>query len=116
MSKFGLHRTERRLLLVAVDLIALNTALLLYLQTRDIAGLGLSASVPFGALLWLRPLWFLVPTALWLIVAQAFDAYRLQIARRYLRSAAAALKSVVVVLLLYVAIPYLTPTLPPSRI
>ncbi len=115
VSKFGLHRTERRLLLVAVDLIALNTALLLYLQTRDIAGLGLSASAPFGALLWLRPLWFLVPTALWLIVAQAFDAYRLQIARRYLRSAAAALKSVVVVLLLYVAIPYLTPTLPPSR-
>lgn len=114
-SMLGLHRTERRLFLRVADLVALNSALMLYLHARDPAGLGLSAEPAFASLLWQQPLWFLVPTALWLIVAQAFDAYRLQIARQYLPSAAAVLKSAVVVLLLYMAIPYLTPTLPPSR-
>lgn len=114
-SMLGLHRAERRLFLRLADLIALNSALLLYLHARYPDGLGLSSVPAFGSLLLQRPLWFLVPSVLWLAVAQAFDAYRLQIARRFLPSARAVLKSAVVVLLLYVSIPYLTPTLPPSR-
>ena len=120
MSKaapLSLHRTERRLFLVVLDLVAINAALLLYLIARgDPTGLGLREDSPLGLnLLWDRPLWFLVLSATWLFVAQAFDAYRLQTANHFSSSAAAILKSAVIVLLFYVAVPYLTPTLPPSR-
>ncbi len=116
-APLGLHRTERRLFLLVVDLVAINTALLTYLIARgDHAGLGLPESTPLDLnLLWARPGWFLLLSAAWLLAAQAFDAYRLQTANRFASSAAAVLKSAIIVLLFYVAVPYLTPTLPPSR-
>ncbi len=116
-APLSLHRTERRLLLLVLDLAALNAALLLYLVARgDHATLGLPVGTRLGVnLLWARPLWFLIPSAAWLFVAQAFDAYRLQTANRFASSASAVLKSAVIILLFYVAVPYLTPTLPSSR-
>ena len=116
-APLSLHRTERRLFLVVLDLVAINAALILYLIARgDHATLGLPDGTLLGVdLLWARPSWFLILSAAWLLVAQVFDAYQLQTANRFASSAASVLKSAVIVLLFYVAVPYFTPTLPPSR-
>ena len=112
-SRLSLPRGERRAVLLGLDLVALNGALLAYLWMRgDVEGLGL---MPGWHVLWERTHWFLVLSVLWMLVAPAFDAYRLQSASRVASSVVAALKATIVTLTVYVAIPFLTPTLPPSR-
>jgi len=108
LSLFPLPFSERRLILRVLDLLAVNGALLLALALRP--GYGLE-----GALVLRHPLWFLVLSLLWLLVAQAFDAYDLRLAARFSSSALAVLKAGLVTCGVYLLIPYITPSLPSSR-
>ena len=78
--------SERRLVLMALDLLAVNGALLLALALRP--GYGLE-----GTLVLRRPLWFLLLSLLWLLIAQTFDAYDLRVAGRFSSSALTVLKA-----------------------
>ncbi|MEM2169796.1 MAG: hypothetical protein QW186_08370, partial [Candidatus Bathyarchaeia archaeon] len=91
-----------------LDLLAVNGALLLALALRP--GYGLE-----GALVLRHPIWFLALSLLWLLVAQAFDAYDLRVAGRFSSSALAVLKAGLVTCGVYLLIPYITPSLPASR-
>jgi|GEM_PF-3952465 hypothetical protein len=64
---FLLPFSERRLVLMALDLLAVNGALLVALALRP--GYGLE-----GTLVLRRPLWFLLLSLLWLLIAHTFDA------------------------------------------
>lgn len=107
-SLLPLPFSERRLLLRVLDLLAVNGALVLALAMRP--GYGLD-----GALVLRHPLWFLVLSLLWLLIAQAFDAYDLRVAGRFSSSALAVLKAGLVTCGVYLLIPYITPSLPSSR-
>jgi len=91
-----------------LDLLAVNGALLLALALR-----------PEHTLDWQlvarRPLWFLVLSLLWLLLAHAFDAYDLRVAGRLSAAAPVVLKSGSLTALIYLLIPYFTPTLPTRR-
>lgn len=102
---------------MTADLVTLNAAMLVYFWYRgDADGLGLPPATPLDwGILWLRPHWFLILSGLWLITAHAFDAYRLQVARSWMRSVSNVVKALALTLVVYSVIPYVTPTLPPSR-
>ncbi|MEM4202781.1 MAG: hypothetical protein QXS54_01795, partial [Candidatus Methanomethylicaceae archaeon] len=100
--------SERRLILQVLDLVAVNGALLLALAVRPEYSLD-------KALLLQHPMWFLVLSGLWMLIAQAFDAYDLRVARRFSSSALAVLKAGLVTCGIYLLIPYITPSLPVSR-
>lgn len=99
---------ERRALWIALDLIAVNGALLvsLILRTPSLAAIR-AAAPPF--------IWGLVLSVLWLLLASAWDVYEPRTLGRFGFSAAAALKAGVATAVLYLVIPYLTPPLPTSR-
>ncbi len=82
-SRLPFPFAERRLLLMGLDLLAVNGALLLSLALRSQHGLD------WGSLIQ-HPLWFLLLSALWLPLAHAFDAYDLRVAGRF-RAAAPAM-------------------------
>jgi lipopolysaccharide/colanic/teichoic acid biosynthesis glycosyltransferase len=100
--------SERRLLLIGLDLLAVNGALLVALALRPEHSLD-------WELLIQRPLWFLLLSALWLPLAHAFDAYDLRVAGRFRTAAPAVLKAGVITAVVYLLIPYLPPALPTSR-
>jgi len=111
--------SERRLLLIGLDLLAINGALLLALTVWNRDALGLAMRVEHGpdlGLLLQRPLWFLLLSALWLPLAHAFDAYDLRVAGRFRTAAPAVLKAGAITCALYLLIPYLPPALPTSRL
>jgi FlaA1/EpsC-like NDP-sugar epimerase len=105
---FPLPFPERRLVLMALDLLAVNGALLLALALRP--GYGLD-----GTLVLRHPFWFLLLSLLWLLIAQTFDAYDLRVAGRFSSSALAVLKAGLITVGVYLLIPYVTPPLPTSR-
>jgi len=110
--------SERRLLLMGLDLLALNGALLLALGVwnRDATGLALGPRGLDLEVLLQRPLWFLLLSTLWLPLAHAFDAYDLRVAGRLRTAAPAVLKAGAVTCAIYLLIPYLPPALPASRL
>jgi hypothetical protein len=87
LSPFPL--SERRLVLMALDLLAVNGALLLALALRP--GYGLD-----GTLVLQHPLWFLLLSLLWLLIAHTFDAYDPRVAGRFSSSARAVLQAGVI--------------------
>jgi len=103
-----LRLSERRLLLILLDLFALNGALLISLSFRKEYQLSCG-------LLWQNPQWFLLLSVLWLFIAFAFDAYDLKIAGRLVNSAKAVLKAGLITSAIYLLIPYIPPALPTSR-
>jgi lipopolysaccharide/colanic/teichoic acid biosynthesis glycosyltransferase len=105
---FPLPFSERRLVLMMLDLLAVNGALLLALALRP--GYGLD-----GTLVLRHPFWFLLLSLLWLLIAQTFDAYNLRVAGRFSSSALAVLKAGLITTGMYLLIPYVTPALPTSR-
>ncbi|MEM3484669.1 MAG: sugar transferase, partial [Candidatus Methanomethyliaceae archaeon] len=105
---FPLLFPERLLVVRVLDLAAVNGALLLALTLQP--GYCLN-----GILVLWYPLWFLVLTGLWLLVAPAFDAYDLRVVGRFSASARAVLKAGLVTCGVYLLIPYITPSLPVSR-
>ena len=105
---FPLPFSERLLILRALDLLSLNGALVLALGLQPQYRLD-------GTLLLRHPLWFLILSLLWLLFAQAFDAYEPKVAGRFSSSAPAVLKAGLATCGLYLLIPYITPPLPSSR-
>jgi len=105
---FPLPFSERRLVLMALDLLAMNGALFLAMALRP--GYGLD-----GTLVLRHPFWFLLLSLLWLLIAQTFDAYNLRVAGRFSSSALAVLKAGLITTGMYLLIPYVTPALPTSR-
>jgi len=109
LLRLPLPFSERRLLLMGLDLLALNGALLLALSVRPGQSLDWNLLVS-------HPIWFLSLSLLWLPLAYAFDAYDLRVAGRMSTAAPAVLKAGLLTALIYLLIPFLTPTLPPSRL
>jgi len=93
---------------MALDLLAVSGALLLALALRP--GYGLD-----GTLVLQHPLWFLLLSLLWLLIAQTFDAYDPRVAGRFSSSARAVLQAGLITVGVYLLIPYVTPPLPTSR-
>jgi len=103
-----LRFSERRLLLILLDLFALNGALLISLSFRKEHQLS-------WELLWQNPQWFLLLSVLWLFIAFAFDTYDLRVAGRILTTLKAVLKAGLITSAIYLLIPYIPPALPSSR-
>jgi len=104
-----LRISERKALLRLLDLLMLNSALLLILRLR--LGKPLSWQTISS-----HPTWFALLTILWLLFAAAFDAYDLKEASRFPKGILGVAKAALPTLLLYVLIPYITPYLLRSRL
>jgi lipopolysaccharide/colanic/teichoic acid biosynthesis glycosyltransferase len=107
--RLPLHISERRLILIGLDLLAMNGALLLALALR------LEYSLDWRLLIQ-RPRWFVLLSVLWLPLAYAFDAYDLRVAGRLSTAALAVLKAGLLTALFYLLIPFVTPSLPTRRL
>jgi len=85
-----------------------NGALLLALALRP--GYGLE-----GTLVLRHPLWFLLLSLLWMLIAQTFDAYDPRVVAKFSSSARSVLQAGLITAGVYLLIPYVTPPLPTSR-
>jgi exopolysaccharide biosynthesis polyprenyl glycosylphosphotransferase len=106
-SRLPLRFSERRLLLISIDFVAINCALLLTLSLRPEFNLTWRLIIQ-------RPIWFLLISILWFPIAFAFDVYDLKIASQFSTAARGLFKAGLVTAGLYLLIPYLTPALPTS--
>lgn len=107
---FTLRLSERKLLLASGDVLLLNLGLLM------LAGQSSSKFQLVLADIWNRAYWFVVLTLMWFAFAALFDAYDLARAASHLRSAWVAGGTAFAVSVLYLLIPFLTPSLPNRRI
>jgi exopolysaccharide biosynthesis polyprenyl glycosylphosphotransferase len=110
--RLPLNVIERRLLLVIVDLLAVNAALLLALVIRALR----ADEGPSLDALTAHPGWFVILSGLWLVVAHAFDAYEPQVAGRLEAGVPAIIRVGFLTSIFYLLIPRLTPALPGSRV
>jgi exopolysaccharide biosynthesis polyprenyl glycosylphosphotransferase len=105
----ALRLSERKVLLAMGDLLCLNLALLAVLHRR----LGF----PFGVATVLnRPGWFVLLSLTWAVAAVLTEAYDLRAAARLPGAVLRAWTAVLLADVLYLAIPYWTPYLLPSRL
>ena len=103
-----LQVSERRLLLVGMDLLAVNGALILALGVR-------SHLVTLDPLID-HPSWFAILTGLWLAISYALDAYEPHVTSRFEASPRAVIKAGLLTAGLYLLLPRVTPPLPGSRL
>jgi len=109
LPRLRLAAAERRVMLVAVDVLVLNAALF--------SALVLGLDYPFSWSVFLEsPQYFLLLTALWGVWTVFFDCYELPRAADASHSAWSAGRAALVTALTYLAIPYLTPDFLPSRL
>ena len=101
--------SERRLILVILDVLTLNVALLVALSWR----FGYRFS---WITIWQTPLYFLILTALWGVFAVIFDCYDLPRAADASNSTWSSVGAAFLTALAYLAIPYYTPHFLPSRL
>lgn len=106
-KEIGLHLSERKLLLGAVDLININVALAIATAWR----FGLPVKQAFA----LRPSWYVVLTGVWLVAAFLLGSYDLRRAARLKAGAATGAAAALITAVVYLLIPYVTPPLPTSR-
>ena len=110
LPSLGLRVSERKLLLCAVDLLIVNAALLFSLFIFE----------PYeqysGRLFWFRVPFFFSLSALWVASGIVFDAYNVRIAADRSRSIGQCLGAAVMAELLFLVIPWLTPSLPKRRV
>ncbi|HKV70347.1 MAG TPA: sugar transferase [Gemmatimonadales bacterium] len=106
--RLPLDFSERRILLTGIDLVAVNSALILALGFRPHPAVD-------PMLVARHPYWFLILSGLWLITGHAFDVYEPRVAGRFEASVPQVIKAAAVAVLLYLVIPYITPPLPTSR-
>jgi len=104
-----MYLARRRRLLILMDFIAVNAALLFSLALRPEYRLD-------PELIFKHPHWFLILTAVWFPLAYAFDCYDPKIAGRFSETAKARIKAGLVGSFIYLLIPFLTPALPSSRL
>jgi exopolysaccharide biosynthesis polyprenyl glycosylphosphotransferase len=108
-SRVALHFSERRLLLVLLDLILVNTALLLSLIVRLDFKLSLEV-------VWQHLLWFMIWNGVWLAVGFLMDIYDLTRAANLVQSLWSSVLTAVIAIIIYSAIPYYTPSFPDRRL
>ena len=108
LFRLPLRVSERRLLLMALDLLAVNGALFLALAVTSEQGFG-------GALASLHPLGLLLLSLLWLALAQALDAYDLRVASRFSSAAPAVSKAGLLAALIFALVEFFWGTDTPLR-
>lgn len=104
-----LRISDRRAILMGMDLVAVNLALVFALSSR------VTWPAATGTLRE-HPQWFALLTGIWLMAAYSFDLYRPRVARRLGACVPATLKTGAVAAAVYLLIPYVTPPLPSSRL
>ncbi len=102
--RLPLNHSERRFLLVVIDLLAVNSALLIALGYRADHVVG-------WEFIQARPIWFAYLSFLWLAVGNALDVYDLQISGSVLAVSSSAAKTGAVTALVFLFTPYITPGL-----
>ncbi len=118
--RFPIYASERRALLILIDVILVNMALL-YFSWLDVKfALPLSISLRFRNGPTLDPLiqhpeWFVVLTALWIIFASMNDCYDLVSSSDSVRSVFSVAASAVMSIVAYTFVPYISPPIPESR-
>jgi exopolysaccharide biosynthesis polyprenyl glycosylphosphotransferase len=99
--------SERRLILAGLDLAALISALVLALTLRS--------DYQFGTELITRNIfWYVSLAAIWFLLADAFDAYDLQVSGKLSLVIPALLKTVLLTTLMHLLMPILSPPWPAS--
>jgi len=101
--------SERRVLLIALDLLVVNGALIVALGLLPGHTLELDLVAQ-------QPYWFLILCGVWLGVANAFDAYDSRVLGTLDTSVPAVVRAGVMAVFLYMLIPHITPPLPTSRL
>lgn len=101
--------SEHRQILMVLDLLVLNSALLVSLSLRT--GSFWRWDIVTG-----HQLWFLSISGLWMIFAGVFDAYEPRVVGRIQASIVATAQAGAMTVLIYVVTPFITPALPPSRL
>src|SRR5579864_9719930 len=86
--RMPLDISERRILLMGIDLVAVNTALILALGFRPHPGVD-------PMLVARHPYWFIILSGLWLITGHAFDVYEPRVAGRFAASVPEVIKAAV---------------------
>lgn len=108
LPELALHFSERRLLLIIIDILLLNALLLISLTFRSDFNMSFT-NIGTG----LR--WFILISLIWLICGSIFNIYDLKRAARAFPSFKACCSTVLMTVLIYWMIPYITPALPASR-
>lgn len=106
---FPLNISERKLLLMALDLLALCGPLVLVTMMRpEYAG---------DVTIFLRrPYWLLSLAFIWLLLANGLDLYDLRVAGRFTASVPTLVLAGLITTVGYLFIPFITPALPSSRL
>lgn len=104
-----LRISDRRAILIGMDLIVVNLALLLAASWRAVRPVTLGTMRD-------HPLWFAVLSGCWLIAAYSFDLYHLRIARKLGATIPAVVKAGMLAAGVFLLIPYVTPPFPSSRL
>ena len=108
LPRLSLPFSERRLLLIALDLLTLNAALSLYLTLRPDIYLS-------WTLIRQNPAWFFLVNLLWFPLAHFIDLFDLKTAREISSWAPRVAIAGGAVAAVYTLTPFLPPALPPSR-
>ncbi len=101
--------SERRAFLMFTDLLAINATLLFSLWQRP------EYQHAFPDIIFRRFYWWVFLSLVWLLVAYAVDAYDLRVSSRFSSSFVAVAKAVVITCVVYILVPFLSPTLPSAR-
>ena len=105
---FPLHISQRKVLLIGVDLVLLNAALLL--------GLHLELDMPLSyTTIALHLVWFATLTLLWLTIASANDNYEVKQAAQVSSSIFGIIKSLLITGVIYTFLPIVSPPLLTER-
>jgi exopolysaccharide biosynthesis polyprenyl glycosylphosphotransferase len=107
--RFRLSFSERKLLLLFMDLLLINGALLTFLALRS-NYLFTSASP------WLPLTWFLLLSIVWLVIALLWDVYDLALAASPMHSLWSSGSAALAAASIYLFIPLITPPFPERRI
>jgi exopolysaccharide biosynthesis polyprenyl glycosylphosphotransferase len=114
LSNLSLYLSERKLLLAAMDLALLNSALYFALLLRKETNLPRfePTTVSFSQEL----TWYIVLTGLWFLIGSLFEVYDLALAASVPHSLKAAWAATALTILIYIFIPYVTPSFPIRRL
>jgi len=107
-SQFSLTARERRLILVIIDIVVLNSGFLFSMAYRPDYKLNWELVID-------HPVWFLLLNGLWFFWGYLFQIYDLEKACRFTTAFFPILSAGFLTLGTFILVPYLSPMLPPSR-
>jgi exopolysaccharide biosynthesis polyprenyl glycosylphosphotransferase len=108
LPSLGLRFSERKLLLVVIDLFILNTTLWITLISRG-------TLQPEWEAIWNKIHWFLLLNALWIIIGSYLEVYNLRRAATPERFIWGVVTAALATTVVYLLIPYISPSLPQKR-